>query len=159
MKEKTIIQFIILGLVGYFFVTINFANIQIAFAQNIDMKTNSQSKTIEHISIEKGYELIQSNKENADFIILDVRTPSEFAEGHIYNAFNIDYLSPTFKENLTELDKNKTYVIHCRSGGRSSKALMIMDELGFRNLYDMGGIIGWIKKGYPVTGQNPASSK
>ena len=73
------------------------------------------------VTIQEAYELIMDNKGNGNFIILDVRTPQEYASGHLEDAINIDYNSPTFQESLTTFDKDKTYLLYCRTGNRSSK--------------------------------------
>jgi len=109
------------------------------------------TQEIEDIVAKEASELIQENKDNPLFVILDVRTPEEFSEGHIESATNVDYNSETFREKLDQLDKDKTYLMHCRSGARSSKALPIMAELGFLKIYHMtDGIDGWKAGGFPV---------
>jgi len=136
--------------------TINiFLLIMLAAAVNASMYATAQAdqtqkKIIKNITSEQGYELIIKNTENPNFAILDVRTAQEFEKGHIKSAINIDYLSETFKDKLSELDKKNTYVIHCRSGGRSTKALKLFDELGFEEVYNMGGIAQWEQSGYPT---------
>ncbi|HEX3035730.1 MAG TPA: rhodanese-like domain-containing protein [Thermodesulfobacteriota bacterium] len=115
---------------------------------------NSESKTqaIQNITPEEAHVLIQKNKDNPDLVILDVRTPEEFAEGHIENALNLNYYSETFREDLNKLDKDKTYITHCRSGSRSGKTIDMMKELGFKEAYNMtGGFVGWEEKGFPTT--------
>jgi len=108
------------------------------------------TQIIETITPQEASTLIQDNKDNPDFVILDVRTPKEFAEEHIENAINIDYHSETFWDELNKLDKDKTYLIYCRSGARSAKALNIMEELNFREVYNLGGIIAWKAEGLPT---------
>ncbi len=136
--------------------TINiFLLIMLAAAVNASMYATAQAdqtqkKIIKNITPEQGYKLIIKNTENPNFAILDVRTAQEFEKGHIKTAINIDYLSETFKDKLSELDKKNTYVIHCRSGGRSTKALKLFDELGFEEVYNMGGIAQWEQSGYPT---------
>jgi len=106
---------------------------------------------IEDITPQEAFALIQDNQNNPDFVILDVRTPEEFAEEHIENAINIDYYSETFRAELNKLDKNKTYLVYCRSGRRSGNALDIMAELNFREAYNMsGGIKQWKAEGLPA---------
>ena len=73
------------------------------------------------ISPKEASDLIAKHKNNADFIILDVRTPREFKSGHIEKAILLDYYSKTYTDELTRLDKTKTYLIYCRSGNRSGK--------------------------------------
>jgi len=71
--------------------------------------------------------------------------------GSLQNAINLDYYSETFRNELNQLDKNKTYLIYCRSGSRSGRALDIMTELNFREVYNMlGGIIDWKADGLPT---------
>lgn len=115
-------------------------------------KEQTIAKTvIKDISPEEAYELIQKNKGNSDFIILDVRTPNEFSEGHIEGAINIDFYSKSFREELNKLNKTKTYLVYCRTGHRSGLASKIMEELGFQHIYNMkGGIVKWKAKGFPV---------
>ena len=106
----------------------------------------------ENITPQEAFTLIQDNQDNPDFVILDVRTPEEFADGHIENAINLDYYSETFRDELNKLDKNKKYLIYCRSGNRSGKTLNIMERLNFREVYNMlGGIIQWEAEGLPTT--------
>lgn len=77
-------------------------------------------------------------------VILDVRTPQEFAEGHLANAINIDFQSGNFEQEIASLDKTKTYAVYCRSGNRSGQAVKVMAKAGFTSMYDMdGGIIDW----------------
>jgi len=109
------------------------------------------AQIIEDITPQEAFALIQDNQNNPDFVIIDVRTPEEFAEGHIENAVNLDYYSETFRDEVNKLDKNKRYLIYCRSGRRSSNALSVMEELGFREAYNvLGGIIEWKAEGLPI---------
>ncbi len=115
-------------------------------------KSETQIQIIENITPEEAYILILESKDNQNFVILDVRTPEEFLGEYIENAVNLDYYSDTFKNDLDKLDKNKTYLIYCRSGRRSENALNIMKELDFREVYNMsGGIIKWKSEGLPTT--------
>ena len=86
-------------------------------------------------------------KLNADLdaVVLDVRTEDEFNEGIIPNAVNIDINSGQQFVNAVEaLDQNKNYFVYCRSGMRSAKACEIMNQLGFKNAYNLsGGMVGW----------------
>ena len=110
------------------------------------------TQIIEDITPQEALTLIQNNQNNPDFVIIDVRTPAEFDGEHIENAVNIDFYSETFRNELNKLDKNKTYLIYCRSGNRSGKALDIMEGLNFREVYNMsGGIIAWNAEGLPTT--------
>ena len=100
---------------------------------------------------QEAFALIEDNQNNPDFVILDVRTPEEFADGHLENAINLDIYSETFLNELDLMDKSKTYLIYCRSGNRSGQALDIMEELDFREVYNMmGGILEWEAEGLPT---------
>lgn len=108
-------------------------------------------KILKDITPVEAFDLMQENKENPDFIILDVRTEPEYKSGHIESAENIDYYSEGFKDELGALDKNITYLIYCASGNRSGRTLKMMDELAFQEAYNvLDGIKGWKSKGLPV---------
>ena len=84
-------------------------------------------------------------KNDANAIVLDVRTEEEFNEGFIPEAINIDiYKGQGFIYAIEELDKSKNYYVYCRSGGRSGQACSIMNQLGFDNSCNLlGGIMNW----------------
>lgn len=104
--------------------------------------------TTKDITPQEAFTLIQKNQNNPDFVIIDVRTPEEFGGEHIEQATNIDFYSETFRDTLNALDKNKTYLIYCQVGGRSSSALDIMAELNFKEVYNiLGGINQWKAEG------------
>lgn len=87
-----------------------------------------------------------------DAVILDVRTPEEFAGGFIANAVNIDYNGADFKEAIAKLDKNKTYLVYCLSGKRSASAAAYMRSNGFKNVINLeGGILAWQGNNLPLT--------
>ena len=109
------------------------------------------TQIIEDITPQEAFTLIQENQNNPDFVIIDVRTPEELTEGYIENAINIDFYSETFRDELDNLDKDKNYLIYCRTGNRSGKALNIMAELSFKEVYNMlGGITEWKAEGLPI---------
>jgi rhodanese-related sulfurtransferase len=109
-----------------------------------DDSPNNTGQIIENISPQAALELIQQNEGNAAFIILDVRTPAEYAEGHIAGAINIDFYSSEFEEMVKALDRDDTYFIYCRSGNRSGQARNLMEGLGFAEVYNLsGGINAW----------------
>ena len=110
-----------------------------------------ETATIEDITPQEAFTLIQNNQNNPDFVIIDVRTQGEFDGEHIENATNIDFYSEAFRDELNKLDKNKTYLIYCRVGGRSRSALDIMAELNFKEAYNLsGGINLWKTEGFPT---------
>lgn len=77
-------------------------------------------------------------------LLLDVRTPNEYKQGHIEGAKNLDYFDKGFKTELGKLDKSVPVYVYCRSGGRSGKAMQIMKEMGFESIYNLkGGYLAW----------------
>lgn len=92
------------------------------------------------------------NKMNAaNVVILDVRTTQEVAEGVIGSPLFINFSETDFKEQLIALDKTKTYLVYCKSGGRSGQTKSFMDANGFGEVYDLqGGITAWKAAGLPV---------
>lgn len=84
-------------------------------------------------------------------VVLDVRTPGEFASGHLANAINIDVEGAGFDADIANLDKTKTYAVYCRSGNRSQVAVSKMTDAGFTNIVELeSGINGWIAAGLPL---------
>jgi rhodanese-related sulfurtransferase len=109
----------------------------------------------ENITIQQAHDIINAVPADPRLVILDVRTPTEFSSGHIAGAANLDVNSDvnslTFTEDVNNLDKTKMYVVYCKAGTRSAKALNIMKNLGFREAYNMqGGIDGWKAAGFPT---------
>jgi rhodanese-related sulfurtransferase len=110
-----------------------------------------EKPVLKTVTPEEASVLIRQNEDDSRFMILDVRTPDEFNEGHIANAVNIDYYSDSFRGDLDRLDKDKTYLLYCRSGSRSGRVLPLMGELGFERVYNMGGgFVQWEMKGFPA---------
>ncbi len=79
-------------------------------------------------------------------VILDVRTPEETAEGIIKGAIEIDYQAEGFDAKIDKLDTSKTYLVYCRSGGRSGRTAKKMVSKGFKNVVNLkGGYLDWSK--------------
>lgn len=94
----------------------------------------------ENIDVSKFKEMM----DNPDTVILDVRAPSEVDKGAIPGHLNINFLSLNFGSKIKDLDKEKTYLVYCRSGARSASACKKMSKLGFEKLYNLsGGILAW----------------
>jgi rhodanese-related sulfurtransferase len=107
-----------------------------------DLRTNDQ--IIKDITLEEAFALMEDNRYDENFVIIDVRTPEEYAGGHIEKAINLDYYSEIFADELDQLDKEKTYLLYSQTDQRSGEALDMMAELGFREVYNMlGGIERW----------------
>ena len=76
--------------------------------------------------------------------IVDIRTPEEFAEGHIEGAVNINLFDNHFLDQISQFDKSKPIFLYCRSGNRTSSASKKIADLGFEQVYDLqGGILNW----------------
>jgi phage shock protein E len=81
-------------------------------------------------------------------VLIDVRTPDEYASGFIAGAANMDFLSGGFAGSLDSLDKSKTYLLYCAAGARSDKAAAMMREKGFENVKTLkGGLNAWSEEG------------
>jgi phage shock protein E len=85
---------------------------------------------------------------NTAHFLLDVRTPEEFATGHIHGAVNIPL--DGLGNRLSEVPTDQPVVVYCRSGNRSAQASQILAQAGYTNIYDMGGLNDWTAQGFPV---------
>jgi len=84
-------------------------------------------------------------------VVLDIRTPQEYAEGHLAGSSNLDFYEPDFADSLDALDKELPYFVYCRSGNRTSQAIETMKDLGFTEVYELdGGIVKWAEAGLPI---------
>ena len=108
----------------------------------------SSSGTLETVSPEDAAAVIQ---ENADVVVLDIRTPEEYAAGIIEGAVNIDFYASDFAAQLDSLDKDAEYVVYCRSDNRSGQAMDVFADLGFQTVTEVdGGLVAWYEAGLPV---------
>lgn len=89
-------------------------------------------------------------KTDKEGILVDVRTQDEYAAGHLEGAENSDYLNGSFAESIKTRDKEKTYYLYCASGNRSGKATKLMQEAGFKNVYNIGGYQALKTAGLPT---------
>jgi len=113
-------------------------------------KSSKISPIYEDITPEESFRLIQQNLDDENFVILDVRTTEEIDKGYIKNSKFIDFKSNNFIKEISKLDKSKIYLIYCKVGGRSEKAMQIMERIGFAHLYNMlGGFDEWKELGFP----------
>lgn len=85
---------------------------------------------------------------NTSHVLLDVRTPEEFASGHISGAININV--DELPNRLSEVPKDEPIVVYCRSGRRSAIAAQLLSDAGYTPIYDLGGIVDWQAAGLPV---------
>lgn len=90
-------------------------------------------------------------KDTGEHTLLDVRTPGEVSEIRIPGALHIDINSPTFTNEVSELNKDTNYLVYCRSGARSGRAMDMMQGMGFKSVNNLvGGILGWDQMNYEV---------
>ncbi len=94
-------------------------------------------KPYDNINLKKALDLMNKS---TNLVLLDVRTPEEYMSGSVPNSINIDVLNTDFKSKIDILDKNKEYIIYCRSGNRSTVASSIMATNGFLHVYNLANI-------------------
>lgn len=95
-------------------------------------------------------EFAEKLKQTKDAQLVDVRTPREFRNGHLKNAMNIDWNADDFAEKVKALDKDKPVFLYCMSGPRSTAAAEKLQEMGFKNVYEMqGGMMKWRNANLP----------
>lgn len=112
--------------------------------------TGIPSIRVKNISALESFELISEDTEG-DITIIDIRTPAEYSQAKIPGSIIIDFYSPDFRNSLRLLDKEKPYLIYCRSGSRSSHAMRIFQEKGFATIFHMdGGIVDWVNQRLPL---------
>jgi rhodanese-related sulfurtransferase len=112
---------------------------------------SAQGATGQSVSPRQFKALIDRHQGDPDVVLLDIRTPKEYENGHIQGAVLLDYYSSDYVDRLKALDRTRTYLIYCRSGNRSAKSLAIFDKLGFQRVYNLGpGVIGWSRETYPL---------
>ncbi len=112
----------------------------------------SDSQTVEATGLvdsDRAEELIESVD---DLVVLDVRTPEEFAAGVLPGAILIDINNPSFTDEVSQLDTELPYLVYCRSGNRSARAVEIMEDLGFTEIYELAdGVQAWVGSGRQLT--------
>lgn len=108
---------------------------------------NAQTNDFKSLSVEEYAKAI----EDSMVVRLDVRTPEEYAEGHIEKSLNIDVLNSNFETKaLATLPKDKTIAVNCRSGKRSKNAARILVKNGYKVIELDSGYNGWVGEGKPV---------
>jgi rhodanese-related sulfurtransferase len=120
--------------------------------------TDTGSEVTTGVAVPAGFSTVTADDAAAiladapdDLVVLDVRTPEEYAEGHLEGALLVDFYDPDFADQLAELDPDVPYLVYCRSGNRSGQTLPLMQQLGFGSASDIGGgIIAWADAGLPI---------
>jgi len=132
-----------------------FLIVLISFGSCSAEKKGSDSQTLQgsEVQQDEGKSQIAKNISPDEFekglsapgaILLDVRTPEEYQEGHIANSKSINFYDKDFADQVKNLDKNTPVYVYCRSGGRSASAMAMLSEQGIREVYNLeGGIIAW----------------
>ena len=142
MKTRALLQLLAVAIISS---AVSFSSM--AADAKVDSKTEAKP-AVKNIKVADAAKLLAEKKE---VVVLDVRTPEEFNEGHLKGAVNINIQSKTFKEDVAKLDKSKTYLVNCASGGRSTRACNAMGGLGFKDALNLeGGFKAWSAAGQPV---------
>lgn len=114
-----------------------------------DASSDNSADGVRIVSATEGASILDNAPE--DLVVLDVRTPEEFAEGHIEGAIMVDFYSEDFAAQLAELDPDVPYLLYCRSGNRSGQTAPLLEQLGFDDVADVnGGIVAWEAAGLPT---------
>lgn len=104
-------------------------------------QSNASGGEVKVLSVEA----YKAKLSDASVQLIDVRTPQEFAQGHIAGAKNINVLDPKFANEAAQiLSKDKPVALYCRTGNRSQRAVSILRDLGYKTIYDLkGGYLAW----------------
>lgn len=130
-----------------------FLIITLALSISCAQKPETEQNNAQEVPISE-HENISVSEFNASFaipdsntVILDVRTDQEYEAGAIPNSVQLNFMNSDFKNQVSQFDPDKTYIVYCQSGGRSSAASKIMSqELGFENVKNLeGGYSTWSK--------------
>ncbi len=108
----------------------------------------AQAQTVKKLDPENFDKKLKDSKEA---ILIDVRTPGEYGQGHLASALSIDIYANDFKSRVGKLDKSKPVFVYCKAGSRSGSAVDIMSDMGFKEIYDLsGGIMAWQQAKKPI---------
>jgi rhodanese-related sulfurtransferase len=103
---------------------------------------------IKNVNAEEVFTLVSDE----NFIILDLRTPMEYNASRINGAINIDYYSEDFIDELSKLEKDKPYLVYCRTGSRTNHAMQVFISMGFQDITHLyRGIVDWANHGYSIS--------
>ena len=102
--------------------------------------TNEGVGSVKRIKPAQVYDML---KAKGDFLLVDVRTPSEHAEVHIPGSILLPLDQIDRKAQSVLMDKDKNIVVYCRSGARSNQAAHLLVSMGYKQINDMGGITSW----------------
>lgn len=103
-----------------------------------------EAKTVQLITVAEMEEAMKVD----DVQLIDVRTEREYNKGHLVNAKNIIYQGANWDEQVASLDKDKPVYVYCAKGGRSAKCAALLEEAGFKKIFDLdGGVTQWVNEG------------
>ncbi len=121
-------------------------------AMPVAVATDAENAATATIKVTAAQNYVRTHE---DAIVIDVRTPAEYEFSHITGALNVNVQDDAFAEMAATLDPDKTYIVHCTknpAGGRSSRALETLRDLGFKHLYNLeGGYVAWKEAELPLT--------
>lgn len=125
-----------------------FLLLTLILACSAQQANESQTSAIQNVDSKEAANLIT---ENPNLLIIDVRTPAEFNAGHIKEAKNINISDSDFQSQIEKLSRDSTYLVYCRTGNRSGRAINLMKQLNFKSIYHLQhGITEWVGEGKPV---------
>ena len=105
------------------------------------------------LTAQEAQSLIERNKDDDKFVILDLRSADEYRQGHIEGARSMNYYATNFQRMVSLLDRDATILLYCQKGRQSTLALRAMTKLGFSRMYILdGGIAEWVRAGLPLNG-------
>jgi rhodanese-related sulfurtransferase len=123
------------------------AALLLSVAAAVGLAACSSESAVQTIGAAELVEVVEAG----DVVLLDVRTPQEYASGHVPGALNIDLSDPTFAQQIEAVPTDETYVVYCRSGNRSAQAATIMAEAGFTDVRDVdAGLETLAQAGVPL---------
>lgn len=109
------------------------------------------TQSTEHARTVAVSDYLKALAETKNEILIDVRTPGEYAQEHLNNAMNIDFQGNDFEKRIETLDRNKPIFVYCLAGSRSADAMTLLVKKGFTNVTNMkGGILQWKALNYPL---------
>ncbi len=113
--------------------------------------TSANCQNYKIVNAAGAHKLIKDNHSNDNFYIIDSRPISHYEKGHIPGAIHIDPFNEASAKKLLEMDKEATYLIHCRTRNRVFRLLRIMTQIGFSDITVLTeGWVGWVNAGYDV---------
>lgn len=108
----------------------------------------------------EAWEMITQEKGDDNLVVLDVSAPDEFSHLHLKDAINVNLMSRFFKARMDIMDRDKTYLVYCKVGGRSKIAQKIMQRMGFENVYNIvGGTLLWEEERLPFAPETEGVNK